>query len=140
MYGLNERQTGKLVQDIAKAINGEYSAVLCYERIARMSRDETVRQQILEIRQDEVRHYQEFLQIYQRLTGQNPHIQPTEECPNTYREGLEFALIDEQKTVDFYLEIARETTDPVIKEVFKNAAADEQNHAVWFLYYLSMNK
>jgi rubrerythrin len=39
--------------------------------------------------------------------------------------------------VDFYLEITDYTTSSYIKEVFRRAAADEQNHAVWFLYYFS---
>jgi rubrerythrin len=134
------RQTSQLAEQIAQAINGEYSAILCYERIAKMARNETVRKQILEIRQDEIHHYNTFRQIYTALTGQNPIVQQSEECPNHYLQGLEFALIDEQKTVDFYLKIAKETNDPYIKEAFKFAAADEQNHAVWFLYFLAMNR
>ncbi|MGQ0518063.1 ferritin-like domain-containing protein, partial [Bacillus sp. D-CC] len=55
-----------------------------------------------------------------------------EECPNTYLQGLEFAIQDEQKTVDFYLEIADETSDTHLKELLRRIAADEQNHAVWF--------
>lgn len=130
------RQSKKLIEELMRAINGEYSAVQCYEKIAQMAPSEEVRNQILEIRQDEVQHLQEFSRIYLNLTGKQPQMQITEECPPTYREGLEFAFIDEQKTVDFYLEIAKETNDPFIKETFKNASADEQNHAVWFLYYL----
>ncbi|EJQ67231.1 hypothetical protein P4U03_03490 [Bacillus mycoides] len=30
-----------------------------------------------------------------------------------------------------------ETTNQQVKETFRRAAADEQNHAVWFLYYFS---
>ena len=48
---------------------------------------------------------------------------------------MEFALKDEQQTVDFYLEISDEATNQFVKEAFQRAAADEQNHAVWFLYY-----
>lgn len=54
-----------------------------------------------------------------------------------YLEGLELALQDEQTTVDFYLDIADKTSDQYMKEIFRRAAADEQNHAVWFLYYFS---
>jgi rubrerythrin len=69
-----------------------------------------------------------------------PDVKVMEECPNTYVEGLEYALEDEQKTVDFYLDIAEETNNPYIKEIFRRATADEQNHAVWFLYYFIRNK
>ena len=46
------------------------------------------------------------------------------------------AFKDEQETVDFYLDLADQTQDQSIKKVFQRAAADEQNHAVWFLYLL----
>lgn len=59
----------------------------------------------------------------------------SEQCPDDFKRGLEIALQDEQQTVDFYLEIADYITIPFIKETFRRAAADEQNHAVWFLYF-----
>lgn len=129
------RQTNKLVADIEKAINGEYSAIKCYAQLAKVAPNEEIRKQILEIRQDEINHLQTFGRIYTDLTGKQPKPKVTEECPNQYKDGLEFALNDEQKTVDFYLDIADEATNPSIKEAFRRAAADEQNHAVWFLYY-----
>lgn len=132
-----KRQTEKLVKDLEKAINGEYSAIQCYKKIAGMAPVENERNQILEIRNDEKRHYHQFVQIYQSLTGKQPQPKITEECPNKYVKGLEFSLLDEQKTVDFYLEIADETSNQYIKEIFKRAAADEQNHAVWFLYFFT---
>jgi rubrerythrin len=123
-----------LIQDIAKAISGQYNAISCYEKLARLAPTEEERRQIMEIRQDEINHYREFCQIYIRLTGKQPQI-TAEPCPDDYQEGLEFALKDEQKTVDFYLDIADKTRDPAIKKVFTRAAHDEQNHAVWFLYF-----
>ncbi|HWO96506.1 MAG TPA: ferritin-like domain-containing protein [Bacillus sp. (in: firmicutes)] len=129
------RQTNKLAADIEKAINGEYSAIKCYARLAKMAPTEEIKKQILEIRQDEMNHFQTFGQIYMDLTGRQPKPKVTEECPNQYIDALEFALRDEQKTVDFYLEMADEATNQSIKEAFRRAAADEQNHAVWFLYY-----
>ncbi|QNU37264.1 ferritin-like domain-containing protein [Geobacillus sp. 44B] len=130
----------KLIRDIEKAINGQYSAIQCYAKLAKMAPTDRERVQILEIRNDEIKHYQRFTQIYVNLTGMQPDVKVTEECPNTYVEGLEYALKDEQKTVDFYLDIADETNNPYIKKVFRRAAADEQNHAVWFLYYFIKNK
>lgn len=132
MYRINE----KLVRDIEKAINGEYSAINCYAKLAGLASEEKQRQQILEIRQDEIKHFQQFVQIYVGLTGVQPQPKIIEECPNLYLEGLKFALQDEQNTVDFYLDIADETSNQHIREVFRRASADEQNHAVWFLYFL----
>jgi rubrerythrin len=134
------RQSSKLASDMEKAINGEYTAIQIYAKLADMAKNEAERERILEIRQDEVKHYQQFVQLYQRLTGRQPQPKIIEDFPDNYATGLESALVDEQKTVDFYLEIADGATDPFVKEVFRRAAADEQNHAVWFLYYFMKNK
>jgi rubrerythrin len=126
-----------LINDIAKAINGQYSAVACYERLAQLAPNEDVRKQILEIRQDEIKHFQMFSQIFTAMTGKKPMPQIVESCPSVYRAGLHFAFKDEQETVDFYLDIAEKANNPQIKEHFRRASADEQNHAVWFLYFLT---
>ncbi|MDR6224103.1 ferritin-like domain-containing protein [Desmospora profundinema] len=126
-----------LADKIAKAIDGQYSAIACYGYLASIAPTEEERKQILEIRQDEVRHYQAFSAIYMRLTGRQHHPSITEPCPQQYREGLEFAFKDEQETTDFYLDIAYQATDPAIRNEFLRAAADEQHHAVWFLYFLT---
>lgn len=130
----------QLVADIQKAINGEYSAVMCYQKLADLSPDQTEREQILEIQQDERRHFETFSGIYMNLTGMQPSPQLIEECPDTYLEGLEFSFRDEQEAVDFYLDIADKAQDPYIKESFQRAAKDEQNHAVWFLFFFQNNR
>ena len=127
--------TDHITQDILKAINGQYSAIACYTKLAEIAPNEEERKQIHEIRKDEITHYQVFCQIYVAITGLQPTPQITEPCPTSYKEGLQFALKDEQDTVDFYLDIAEKAQDSYIREKFKRAAADEQNHAVWFLYY-----
>ena len=38
------------------------------------------------------------------------------------------------------MEVADGASDRSIKEAFRRAAADEQNHAVWFLYFFTKNK
>ncbi|CAM3987473.1 ferritin-like domain-containing protein [Bacillus luti] len=144
MYNLNDydwyRQNDKLINDIEKAINGEYSAINCYAKLATMAPNGMEQKQILEIRNDEIRHFHQFVQMYTNLTGRQPKPQITEDCPNTYLQGLEFAIQDEQKTVDFYLEISDETSDAYMKDLLRRIAADEQNHAVWFLYYFVKSK
>ena len=124
-----------IVSDITKAINGEYSAIACYAQLAEMASTEKEKKQILEIREDEIKHYNIFSAIYMSLTGKQPTPQITETCPGIYKDGLESAIEDEQKTVDFYLDIADKAQDPYIKKQFRRAATDEQNHAVWFLYF-----
>ncbi|MBA9028811.1 ferritin family protein [Peribacillus huizhouensis] len=139
-YDDTNRQSNKLMSDIERAINGEYSAINCYAKLAEMASNDMERKQILEIRKDEIKHFQEFGQIYVSLTGRQPQPKIIHECPNIYLKGLNFAIQDEQETVDFYLDIADETSNQYIKEVFRRASVDEQNHAVWFLYYFSKAK
>ncbi|RJE48036.1 MULTISPECIES: ferritin-like domain-containing protein [unclassified Dehalobacter] len=129
--------TSSLTQDLVRAINGEYSAIACYAKLAEKAPNHEEKKRIMEIRQDEVRHYHIFSQIFTEITGVNPNPQITEKCPATYREGLKSSFKDEQETVDFYLDVAEKTRDLFIKEQFKRAASDEQNHAVWFLWLLN---
>lgn len=126
-----------LAADIAKAVDGEYSAIICYEQLAKLAPNEATRNQILEIRKDEMRHYQSFSQIYAALTGKQPTPKASEPCESEYGAALDASFRDEQKTVDFYRDIAERAGDPVIKETFRSAADDEQHHAVWFLYFLT---
>lgn len=128
-----------LTSDIAKAIDGEYTAVLCYEQLAKMAPSEEARKQILEIRNDEIRHFQMFSKLYTSMTGRQHTPKLNEPCPGSYLEGVRSSFKDEQETVDAYLDIFDRAHDPHIKHEFSRAAADEQNHAVWFLYFLKEN-
>lgn len=139
-YYYHYRQNEKLINDLTKAINGEYTATQCYARLAQMAPNEVQRGQINEILRDEKKHLQQFTQIYVNLTGRQPQPKMSEECANTYLEGLEASINDEQLTADFYHEIADEAADPAVKDVFRRAAFDEQNHAVWFLYFFTKEK
>lgn len=129
-----------LVDDLQKAINGEYSAIACYKKLANLAPNEEERLRILEIRKDEKRHFKAFSEIYTNLTGLQPSPKLQEGCPDEYKKGLQFAFKDEQETVDFYHGIRDGVQDAYIKETFSHAAEDEQNHAVWFLYYIMKNK
>ncbi|SFM36576.1 Rubrerythrin [Gracilibacillus orientalis] len=120
---------------LQKAINGEFSAISCYEQLAKMAPKSQLNR-IFEIINDEKMHLQKFSSIYINMTGKKPTYSITEECPNNYRDGVRFAFNDEQETVDFYLDLADRSNDPYVKEAFRRAAADEQNHAVWFLSFM----
>ncbi|MCM3411403.1 ferritin family protein [Metabacillus litoralis] len=126
----------KILKDIQKAINAEYSAIFCYGKLAKLAPGQDERERILEIQKDERRHLEEFSGIYKNLTGMQPTYKIIEECPDTYREGVEFSFKDEQEAVDFYLDISDQAHNLFIKERFRRAAADEQNHAIRFLSFL----
>lgn len=137
MYKENEPSQEKFLNDLLKSINGEFSAVYYYEKLANLAPNQQVQKQILEIRNDEIRHYQEFCNLYTSLTGQQPYPQIIEDMPTNFSSGVLNSFIDEQKTTDFYHQIGRHTDNPFICELFRTNAADEQNHAVWFLFFLT---
>ncbi|QHE52382.1 ferritin-like domain-containing protein [Pontibacillus sp. HMF3514] len=139
-YQPKDRQNQQLIRNIEQAINGEYSAIQCYKVLIDQADSKADKEHIREIRKDERNHFHQFTQIYMNLTGRQPTPKQIEECPKTYRRGLEVAFKDEQKTADFYLDIADQATEPYIQSTFRRAAADEQNHAVWFLYFLTRNR
>ncbi|SHM77639.1 ferritin family protein [Gracilibacillus kekensis] len=129
----------QLITDIQQAIHAEYSAIACYEELAKMAPTQDERDKIKEIQNDEKRHLEEFSTIYYHLTGSTPSYQISEQCPDNYKAGIEFAFKDEQEAVDFYLNISDKAEHTFIKESFGRAASDEQNHAVWFLFFQSKN-
>lgn len=127
----------EIIGDLSKALTGEYNAIHCYEILANQAPNSEVKKRILEIRSDEMRHYQMFAGIYSSITGAQPSPELTEKCPNNFTDGVLAAFISEQETVDFYHQIARKYNIPMIRETFMQAAEDEQNHAVWFLYFMN---
>lgn len=128
----------EFIRDVEMAVNGEYSAIQCYQRLAGMAPNQEQRNLILEIRNDEIRHYHYFTQLYTALTGRQPSPKITEECPSEYRRGLRFSFEDEQKTVDFYLKMSDIAPDTATRDTLRRIAADEQQHAVWFLSLLTL--
>jgi rubrerythrin len=136
---MGPRHFDSLVQDIEKALNGECSAIAYYKKLSQIASVPEQKERIREIRREEIKHFQIFSGIYRAITGQNPTLRITKECPDDYREGLKVSFIDEQETVDFYLRIADKAEDFFIREPFRRAAADEQNHAVWFSFFYLKN-
>ncbi|MDR9743730.1 ferritin-like domain-containing protein [Paenibacillus taichungensis] len=134
------RNDNLLLAQISKAINGESSAIACYAKLAELAPSEVEKARILEIRLDELEHLQKFTAIYVSLTGTQPTVQISSDCPSEYFAGIDYAFSDEQNTVEFYSQVADQANDPYIKESFRRAATDEQRHAVWFLYYLTKHK
>jgi len=127
----------KLILDLVKAINGEYNAIRFYEHLAQLAPNEEVKNRILEIREDEIRHYKGFVYTYTYLTGQQPSPQITEPLPLDFKSGIVTAFRDEQEAVEFYHRVARESNTPYIMNQFSSNASDEQNHAVWYLFFIN---
>jgi rubrerythrin len=129
-----------LAQQVLRAVNGEFNAIHCYTRLEKLVSRPKEKEVVREILSDEKKHLDEFSRLYISLTGKQPTVAKSNECPHAKEDIFEFSFNDEQETTDFYLEIADQTTDPTIKSMFTRASADEQNHAVWFLYFITKNR
>ncbi len=136
----SQKPINNLLKQTQIAINGEYSAIKCYENLAKLAPTEEERNQILEIRNDEIQHFKQLVLLYTGFSGIDPKPKQSELCEDDYLRGLEAALKDEQHTVDFYLSVAEGTINTAARELFTDAAKDEQQHAVWFLYYYMKNR
>ncbi|WP_345741790.1 ferritin-like domain-containing protein [Priestia flexa] len=71
----------KLLSAIQKAINAEYSAVSCYEKLAKLAPTKEERNKIREIQKDEKRHLEEFTRIYIALAEDSPLIKSLNNVP-----------------------------------------------------------
>lgn len=125
-----------MVTNLTNAINGEFNAIHFYEALAKLAPTEAIRKRILEIRRDEMRHFQSFVYAFMQLTGRSPSPEVTETMPSSYKAGIRAAFFDEQEAVEFYHRAARGATIPYVSQLFTSASMDEQNHAVWFLFFL----
>ncbi|TMW70328.1 ferritin-like domain-containing protein [Alteribacter natronophilus] len=133
-FGINR----EMIRNIARSIDNEYTAVICYEGLMQMAPDEYSAYRIMRIREDNMRHYQAFSQIFTMVTGHQHQPQMTRECPQDFREGSRAAFIDEQENVEFYLRIAEEADIPFVRRSYRRASSDDQNSATWFLYFLTL--
>ncbi|WP_338749090.1 ferritin-like domain-containing protein [Bacillus sp. FJAT-52991] len=130
-YAEESRQNQALYRDINRAANDEYQAIQYYSALANMAPNNQMKQTVLGIRQDEIRHLNAFSRSYNRLTGGYPDLTITAP-PKSFREGVRESLKDEGKTPAFYRGIAARTTDQVTKRRFLEAAEDEARHEQLF--------
>lgn len=88
----------EVLNDILKAINGEYTAISCYEILVTQASNTEIKNRILEIRNDET-----FWHPYFSLTRKQASPQITKQCPTDYKSGILAAFIDEQNHAVWYL-------------------------------------
>ncbi|WP_161605098.1 ferritin family protein [Brevibacillus massiliensis] len=131
----DQRQYYNLLQQLQKAIQGEYEAIRYYEQLAKLAPPDH-RRYIEQIGGDErLEHIVSFSNLYRRLTGQEPQVVPGA-LPTEYVSGLKKAFDDEQEAADFYQKVYLGTNDPHVRNIFFEAMTDEMRHAttIAFLY------
>lgn len=130
----------QFLEKLEKAIDKEHTAIHCYDKMANNAPSHQEKQRILEIRQDELNHFDQFSYIYESYTGKRHNPKLVEECHDDYADMLKVAFENEQEAVDDYLEMSDLPLQSHIRRAFRRAAADEQNHAVWFLAFFTERK
>ncbi len=130
-YEEDIRQNQGLIRDINRAANDEYQAIQYYSALANMAPNNQIKQIILAIRQDEIRHLNAFSRSFHRLTGGYPNL-TLQEPPKSFRQGIRESIKDEGQTPAFYRSIASRTTDEPTRRRFLQAAMDEARHEQLF--------
>lgn len=126
----------KLYDDISEAVIREVHSYNFYTKLAALAPGMRLRQTIINIREDEARHYGSFTAALQKLGARMPMI-PAGGAPSSVQEGLREAIKAETEAAAFYKSIASRTQSRSIQTQFHNAARDEQQHALRLRYMIA---
>ncbi|WP_027963649.1 ferritin family protein [Halalkalibacillus halophilus] len=133
----NKHPPSNLVDDLLHALTIENNAIEQYTKLADIAPNKIIQDQILLIKGAETIHYRHFSHFYTQMTGEIYTPQIPLDISTSYTESLHDAFKEKQNTVTFYYDLAERSNNPYVKEKFRRAAVDEQNHAVWLLYFLN---
>ncbi|MDP4152281.1 MAG: ferritin-like domain-containing protein [Bacillota bacterium] len=139
-YGYNNGLSVAL-QLIRDALSGETEDRMFYEYLISIAPSEEEKRIIESIRDDEMRHYSMFRQLYYELTGQMPTIaqEPTFEKPASYCDGIKRALFGEQNAVRKYRRILFALQDRRQINMLTEIITDEIRHGILYSYIYSKN-
>ncbi len=127
---------------IENALKGETEDKLFYQYLISVAKDPEDKKIIAGIRDDEMKHYQLFRQLYQELTGNVPEaVQDTAfEKPASYCAGLRKALMGEQNAVTFYRRILYAMKDRRHINIMTEIITDELRHLGLYNFLYAKNK
>lgn len=126
---------------IRGAVAGETEDRLFYSYLIENAPSEEDKEIIGGIRDDEIKHFGMFRQIYQQLTGQTlpPPENVTFEPPASYCEGIMRAIRGEQNAVIRYRKILFALQDRVQINMLVEIITDELRHGILYNYLYSKN-
>jgi rubrerythrin len=127
---------------ISDALMGETEDQLFYQFLMGEASDDEEKDIIKGIRDNEMKHYKMFNQIYFELTGK--HLSPPTEMkfeqPKSYCEGLQKALMGEQKAVVKYRKILFAMLNRRHINMITEIITDELRHLGLYNYLYSKNR
>ncbi|WP_280770926.1 ferritin-like domain-containing protein [Salipaludibacillus daqingensis] len=124
------------LNELKETINQKYSAKHRYQQLIHDSNNHQT-EVIATIMEDENKHYEQLSDMYQHLTGRKPDPVIFNDWFKNSEEDFSDLFKAEQKNVKLYLNLSTKAPTPLFRRQFERAAAEEQNHAVWFLYLLT---
>ena len=127
---------------IRNAVAGEAEDRLFYEFLIRSTSDNEAKEIIASIRDDEIKHFGLFRQIYFELTGRmlqtNPDVSFDE--PESFCEGIKRALAGEQAAASRYSRILFAMQDRRHINMLTEIIIDELRHGTLYNYLYSKSK
>lgn len=135
-YPQNVSVALKLIQE---AVAGEAEDRMFYQYLVENAPSEEDKETITGIRDDEIRHFSLFRQVYFQLTGQMLPLPQdvTFEKPESYCEGVKRALKGEQNAVRKYRRILYALQDRVQINILTGIITDEIRHGILYSYLYS---
>jgi rubrerythrin len=129
----------RLIED---AVKGETEDRLFYQHMIGIAAAPQEKDIIAGIRDDEMKHYQLFRELYQELTGAViPSVQDMAfEKPASYCEGLRKAMMGEQNAVARYRRILYAMRDRRHINMLTEIITDELRHFGLYNYLYTKNK
>lgn len=130
------------LQLMAEAVQGEREDQLFYDYLISQAPNAEQKDIITSIRNDEIRHYQLYRQMYQQLTGQEVPMVPEEEFvpPASYIEGIKKAIFGELKAMEKYRIIRAGLPYPEYRDVVFEILTDELKHATLYNFLYTENR
>lgn len=127
---------------IEDAVKGETEDRLFYQYMISLAPSPQEKDIIAGIRDDEMKHYQLFRELYQQLTGSAiPSVQEAAfERPGSYCAGLKKAMMGEQNAVTRYRRILYAMRDRRHINMMTEIITDELRHFGLYNYLYTKNK
>lgn len=138
-YQMDESKENVITR-IQSLINEKEQTIERYEQLTTIAPNDEIKDGIIKILFDEKRHLGQLQEMHENLTGKRFVSTPGKNFPKTFRQGLISAFKSELESAQNFMDLAGKVDDEFIKDLFKRVAFDEQNHALWFHFYLTFGK
>lgn len=129
-----------VIKALVEAVYAEKEAIALLNQLTVLAPSHKEHNQLTIMKQEESRHLHQFTNAYYELTSHYPVVNDKGNCSILYRQGIQQLIEAKQNNVSFYLDGGDwlNEQDPILAQVFRRAAADEQQHAIWLVYFLTL--